>query len=197
MLTPRGASASFFGGALLWLWVATALYGGWVVGLAPGPHTADGARGAAAVLPAVGATIHNDLLGLAALLVAWRLARGGANRTGVHALALFWSAHQVAKVNLFLGVAHPGTELLPPYLAHLGRHFGPAVNSPALAPSVALLAALAAWLLVRARRDTRPWARHGARLLAALAALAALEHLLLGVGAGAALWSVFLATRGS
>lgn len=190
VLTPRGAAASFFGGALLWLWVATALYGGWVVGVAP----AAGA-GLPPLLRAVGATLHNDLLGLAVLLLAWRLARTGPNRTGVAVVALFWGAHQLAKVNLFLGVEHPGTEFLPSYLAHLATHFGPRANSPALALSVAALGGLAGWLAVRARRDPRPWARHAAWLLAALAALAALEHVLLGAGAGASLWSVFLAAR--
>ncbi|MGZ8378105.1 MAG: DUF3623 family protein [Gemmatirosa sp.] len=194
VLTPRGAVRSFFGGALLWLWVAATLYGGWVVGVAA---VAPAVSGVAGAVQAARATLHNDVLGLAVLLLAWGLARGGANRTGVWTLALFWAAHQVAKVNLFLGVEHPGAEFLPSYLQHLARHFGPAVNSPALPVTVAAFVALAAWLAARARAEPRPWVRQGRWLLAALAALAALEHLLLGIGSGTALWSVFLAARGT
>lgn len=216
--TARGATWSFFGGALLWLWVATLLYGGWVVGAAPaalgnsalgasalgGSAFGDFALGVHApggvtlriVAHAIAATLYSDLLGLATIALAAWLTRRSANRTGLWALALFWTAHQAAKLNVFLGVRHPGVEFLPPYLQHLARYFGPAVNSPALPATVAALLLLAMWLTRRARRATTTGARRAAWLLATLATLAAVEHVWLGLSAPPAPWALFLRARG-
>jgi putative photosynthetic complex assembly protein 2 len=190
-LTARGATRSFFGGALLWFWVATLLYGGWVVGIPTGLAAADASRGSLAA-EAIAATLYNDVLGLAVIAGALLLARGGANRAGALAVVTFWCSHQLAKLNVFAGVVHPGTEFLPPYLRHLERYFGPPENSPLLGVSVVVLFAIAAVLAFGSARATVAWRRRQSALLAALIALAALEHVLLGVRSSNALWDVFL-----
>jgi putative photosynthetic complex assembly protein 2 len=98
---------------------------------------------------------------------------------------------------VFFGVRHAGAEFLPPDLAHLERFFGPARNSALLPVTVLLLAALVGGLALGAWRATTPLARTGRALLAALAALALLEHALLGVDAALPIWELFLRARGT
>ena len=97
---------------------------------------------------------------------------------------------------MFAGVVNAGEGLLPSYLAHLERFFGPPVNSPLLPATLAALAGLVLWLVVRTRAEARPGARHAGWLLVVLAALALLEHALLGVRVSPALWEPFLGVRG-
>lgn len=193
--TPAAAARSFAGGALLWGWLSTLFYGAWVTGIRPGT-VVEGGPSLPLAAQAIAATLYADLLAVAVLLlVAW-LGWRRPNQVGLWTLALFWGAHQTAKLNVFFGVRHAGAEFLPRSLAHLELFFGPARNSPLLAPTVALLAALTLALAVRAVRARSPFARTGAALLAALASLALLEHVLLGVDATLPIWDAFLRARG-
>ena len=189
-LGAGGALRSFAGGVSLWLWCAITFYGGWIVGPMPVGPVPDGTL--ARALAALHATAHADAAGLLALAAAFVAVRGAPNRTGAHALLLLWAAHHLARLNVFAGVASPGVELLPPYLRHLAGYFGAPANSPLLLPSVALLALVAAGLVVRGRRRSTAGARQGAWMLATLAALAALEHLLLGFAGTWAVWAPFV-----
>lgn len=194
--SARQVLASFHGGSLLWLWVATMLYGGWIVGtpVTP-PATAGGPRTFGLALDAIGATLYNDLVGLACVVVAWGLVRGSPNKAGAWALSAFWGAHQVAKVNLFLGVAYPGVDFLPSYLSHFAGFFGAAGNSPFLYLTIAGFGLLAASLVAQTRRATREGPRMLLALQATLVLLMLVEHTWLGVGSGAALWTLFLSAR--
>jgi putative photosynthetic complex assembly protein 2 len=203
------AARAVLAGALLWTCVSAAFYGGWVVGpeVAPpaGPHAVTLGRAARAVA----ATSYSSLLTLALLAAAWRLAvpngaagppaarAGAAARFAPLTLAALWAAHELAKLNVFLGVANPGAELLPTYLASLRAYFGPARNSPLLAPSVAALAAATAAAGLAAWRARGPAGRVGFALLAGVLALAAFEHAVLGVPEGLDWWDAFLRWRGS
>jgi putative photosynthetic complex assembly protein 2 len=188
--------ASFHGGSLIWLWVAAMLYGGWIVG-APvtAPESAGAPRTIDLALDAIAATIYNDLLGLACIVVLWRIMRDAPNKGGVWALAAFWGAHQVAKLNLFFGVAYPGADFLPSYLAHLARFFGATTNSPFLYLTIAGFGLLATSLIARTRREVREGPRMLLSLKATLVLLMLVEHTWLGVGSGAALWTLFLSAR--
>jgi putative photosynthetic complex assembly protein 2 len=194
--TGGAAFRSFLGGALLWAWVSTLFYGGWVTGLRPA-EVSVGGPSVRLALEAIGATLYADLLALAAIALAVGVTRRGPNRVGLWTLLLFWGAHQTAKLNVFFGVRHAGAEFLPPDLAHLERFFGPARNSALLPVTVLLLAALVGGLALGAWRATTPLARTGRALLAALAALALLEHALLGVDAALPIWELFLRARGT
>ncbi len=191
--SPRGAQLGFLAGAFLWIWVSTTFYGGWLVGPElPIPASA-GPSAPLAVL-AIAATAWNEVA--AALAFAYTVAVHGRNPMPMYTLGAFWAADQLAKLNVFLGVANPGTHFLPDALAFLVAFFGPQRNSPLLPASVVVLAALSATLLVRAVRGRAPFAREGNALLAALLALAALEHLLLGLPLQLPLWDPFLRARG-
>ena len=191
----RGEIASFFGGALLWTCVSAAFYGGWVVGR---PSAVDaGAPTMLRALDAVAATSHSAVLAAGLLAIAWWATRRRPNRVGVQAFAIFWAAHELAKLNVFLGVVNPGAQFLPDYLTHLQRYFGPARNSLLLPISVLALGVGAATLLRASRRRPVGDRRTGLALLAGIAALAALEHALLGTSRALGWWDAFLAWRGA
>ena len=191
----RGEIASFFGGAFLWTCVSAAFYGGWVVGRAP--QAGVGATTMQRALDAVAATSHSAVLAAGLLAIGWWVTRRQPDRVGVHAFAIFWAAHELAKLNVFLGVVNPGAQFLPDYLAHLQRYFGPARNSPLLPLSVLALTWGAAALLRASRRRSAGDGRTGLALLAGVAALAALEHALLGTTRALGWWDAFLAWRGA
>jgi putative photosynthetic complex assembly protein 2 len=194
--TPAAARESLLGGALLWAWVSASFYAGWIVGPGlQGPTTADGPSFRAA-LEALHSTWYNEVASVGCLVLAWVLTRGASNRMGLHVLVVFWGMHQLARVNLFLGVVNPATRFLPEPLLWLAEFFGPARNSPLLALSVIWLSFLAALLFRRARVAPDPFRRHAAALLGVLVALGALEHLLLGTSWDAPLWDAFLRARG-
>jgi putative photosynthetic complex assembly protein 2 len=195
--TAGAAARAVLAGALLWTTVSAAFYGGWVVGPAVTPPTAD-APTLARAARAVAATAYSALLALALLVAAVRLTRRG-GAAAVFApvtLATLWAAHELAKLNVFLGVANPGAELLPSYLAPLRAYFGPPRTSPLLAPSVAALAGAAVVAFAAARRAAQPARRVGWALVGGVIALAAFEHALLGARAPVAWWDAFLRWRG-
>ena len=192
--SPGAALSSFAGGALLWTAVSASLYGGWVVGRPLGASA--GAPALLRAADAIAATGYNALLAAALLALALRVTRDAPNRLGVLAFAVFWAVHELAKLNVFLGVVNPGVQFLPPYLAHLARYFGPPHNSALLLPSVAALAVAAAVAARRAATHPAGGRRVGAALLACVLALAALELALLGTARDLGWWDAFLAWRG-
>jgi putative photosynthetic complex assembly protein 2 len=192
--TPAAAFRSFAAGSLLWLWISTLFYGGWVTGVRPGGAAPAGPSLALAA-QAIAGTLHADLLALGVIALAVRLTWRAPNRVGLWALLLFWGAHQTGKLNVFFGVRHAGAEFLPRELGYLSRFFGPPANSPLLPATVIALAALAGLLVWRAVKARTPFARAGHAMLGTLAALALLEHVLLGVEFTVPLWDAFLRAR--
>jgi putative photosynthetic complex assembly protein 2 len=193
-VTPKSAQLAFIGGAFLWVLVQTTFYGGWLVGpelaipasAGPSPRLA---------IHAIGATAWN--MAAAAAVFGWCVAVSGRNGMGWRTVGAFWACDQLAKLNVFLGVANPGTHFLPDHLTFLVAYFGPQRNSALLPVSVAVLAALAGWLLWRVVRDRDGFAREANALLGVLLALAALEIMLLGLPVQLPLWDLFLHARGS
>jgi len=211
--TAGGATRSFLGGALLWAWAQVAFYGGWMVGpvtALPGGQAPTWALAVAAVRSTAYAEVA-AAFALAAAILATRdeppagasrglegsVAPGEAtNRTAIWTVLAFWITHETAKLNVFLGVANPGSRFLPDRLAFLRAFFGPPANSPLLVVTVVALAWATGWLCVRAWRATRPFDAQRAALLATLVGLATLEHALLALPADVPLWDVFLRARG-
>jgi putative photosynthetic complex assembly protein 2 len=194
--SPAAGRRSLIGGALLWAWVSATFYAGLIVGPGIGAPPDAAGPSLALALQAIHATSYNEAASLACLALAWALTRGGVNRLGFHVLLVFWAMHQLARLNIFLGVVNPATHFLPERLAWLTTFYGPARNSPLLAVSVVLLGLVALVFLRRARGGAAPFQRHAAALLGILVALGALEHLLLGVSWNAPLWDAFLRLRG-
>lgn len=191
--TPAAARAAFLAASLLWWWTATVFYLGW--GVADVGAPAGPARSARLALQAIAATWRPDVVAVAVIIGVATLVWRHRNRVALWALLAFWGTLQTAKLNVFAGVRHPGADWLPERLAGLRVFFGPEQNSALLPATVVVLAALTAWLAVRAWRARDGFQRHAAALLAVLLALALVEHVMLGVDTTLPLWDPFLRLR--
>lgn len=192
--SPAGIRRAFFGGAMLWAWISATFYGGWLTGFHPvGPVPAAPSWGA--VMPAIAATLVNDSATLLLLIVGAFMDRDARNRTGLWTLLLFWAVQQVAKLNVFFGVANPAANFLPPHLAYLRQFFGPTVNSPFLAVSLVAVSAATLWTAAGARPSRPPGRREAAALYATILGLAVLELGVLGVQLESTPWDSFLRAR--
>ena len=192
--TVLGAERAFLGAALIWLWVATTFYGGWIIGPELSSLTADGPGFPLAML-ALRATATHELLGVGMIALAYTV--HGRNPVGWLTLVTFWGADQVARLNIFFGVASPGLRYLTPRLAFLGAFFGPEKNSALLLPSIGLACVLAAWQWRRVWRCTTDFDRVVGVLFGVLITLAGLEFVLLGLRWDAPFWDLFLRARGA
>ena len=193
--SPAAAWWGFLAGGTLWAWVQAALYGGWLVGPgAPVTMVLPVSRVAEA-FAALRSTAWSDLASVGVLAVTAALAIGAKNRMPFWTVLLLWSAHQVARVNVFLGVANAGADLLPAHLAFLKQFFGPASNSPLLPVSVLLWTGIAIWLARWGWRAGTLFQQRAGLVLGVLAALAALEHLFLGLPTSLPIWNAFLSGR--
>ena len=191
--TPAAARIAFLAASLLWWWTATLFYLGWGIAEVGAPAGPTGS--AQLALQAIAATWRPDVVALAVIAGVGALVWRRPNRVALWALLAFWGTLQTAKLNVFAGVRHPGAEWLPESLAGLRVFFGPTQNSALLPATVVVLAALAAWLAIRAWRARDGFDRHASALLAVLVALAVVEHVMLGVDATLRLWDPFLSLR--
>ncbi len=193
--TAASARRTFLAATAIWMWINVGLYGGWIVG--PG-HSASVA-GEATVFratEAIASLLWHELLCVAVLFVTWLHVRTSPNRLAFNGLATYWAVLQVAKLNIFFGVANPGARFLPPHLQFLLSYYGPPVNTNFLPFSffAAVGVALMFWWHGWQTKDA--FLRQSRALLAMLIALAAVEYLLLAVPSHAPLWEVFLKARG-
>lgn len=193
--SPSGVRRSFLGGAMLWAWVSATFYGGFLTGFHPTvPIPAAPAWGA--VVPAIAATFVNDAATLLMLIAGVVMDRDARNRTGLWTLLLFWGVQQVAKLNVFFGVANPAANFLPPHLGYLRQFFGPPVNSPFLWMSLVAVLGVTVWAAWGARPSRPAGRREAAALYATILGLAVLELAVLGVELESTPWDSFLRARG-
>ncbi|MCU0618949.1 MAG: DUF3623 family protein [Gemmatimonadaceae bacterium] len=187
---------SFLAGAVVWTWVCTGLYGGWIVGPSQ-PATIGGGPSFALAAEAIWSLASHYALCLVMLAGLWWMVRTAPNRTAFWTLFTFWSVHEIAKLDVFLGVANPGARFVPQHMQFLLTYYGPAENSFMLPVTTGLAAIAAVLLFFRAWLHARvPMIRQQSILCGVVFALAALEYALLGVRTDAPLWDIFLEWRG-
>jgi putative photosynthetic complex assembly protein 2 len=195
--TPSGARRAFLGAAFLWSWVQVAFYGAWIVGpearMVPVPAEAPSW---ALAVRAVASMLWYQLMMLGVMGWAWRVTAGRVNRMAWWTLTLFWLVHQMASINIFLGVENPGRGFFPEPLAYLESYFGPTRNSWLLPASLALLLTWTIGVVVRALRSLTPFRRQALLLLSVIGALSVAELAILGAPLTVPLWDAFLAIRG-
>ena len=193
--TAAAARRTFLATTAIWMWINVGLYGGWIVG--PGkPASIAGEASLIRATEAVTSLLWHELLCVLVLFVTWLHVRQSPNRLAFWTLATYWLVLQVAKLNIFLGVANPGARFLPPHLQFLLAYYGPPENTGWLPVSffTAIGVALIFWWNGWQAKDA--FVRQSRALLAMLIALAAVEYALLGVHSEAPLWEVFLKARG-
>jgi putative photosynthetic complex assembly protein 2 len=128
-------------------------------------------------LAASRAIAYHEAALLAALsVVAW-LTAGAGNSLGIATFALLWLMRLSTKLNIFFGVPNPASELLPPRIAYLKRHFRRAPMTLMFPISVTIATVTVALLASHASGYPPASAgRTSYTILTTLAALGLLEH---------------------
>lgn len=195
--TPSAARRSFLGGAFLWTWAQVTFYGAWVIGPASlRLHIPAQPPSWSFAVQAVLSMFWYQLVMLAVLATTAFITHKRANRVGWWTAALFWCVHQIASINIFLGVENSGRGFFPEPLVFLESYFGPAVNSWFLPFTIACVIAYALYTALFAIRGRTPGYRQAMMLLTVIGVLSVLELAVLGAPIQLPLWEAFLAVRG-
>ncbi len=170
------AYGAFTAAILLWGTQELAFLTGFLTGPRPlaCPPAVHGLRRAAY---AIGAILYHELALLGSGAAVAAVTFGGVNQVGFFTFLILWVMRLSAKLNLFLGVPVLNDEVMPVHLTFIRSYFTRgAVNG--LFPVAMGLSILATMMLVaRAFSDEAgPATQAGSLLLAALLALAILEH---------------------
>jgi putative photosynthetic complex assembly protein 2 len=140
------------------------------------------------------AVITHELALVASILAIAAVTWGAENQAGLWAFIILWVLRLSSKINLFLGVANTGKELLPVHLVYLGSYFGkPSMNRffPLSVTTSTLAAGALVVLAVQASDGSM--SQTGFALLAALTALGLIEHWIMMLPVEASyVWRIFL-----
>ena len=170
-----GAYVAFIAALALWGWIELAF----LTGVVTGPNRRPMPPGIAEwerFVRAWGTIAYHEMLLVAVLLGIVLFGRGAENVVGLATFATLFVARVSAKLNLYLGVRKINVEFIPSGLRHLPSHFRIARMNWLFPISVtALTGATGYWVSMVMAADA-PGAMVGYALVAALTALALLEH---------------------
>jgi putative photosynthetic complex assembly protein 2 len=177
--TTLGACVAFGAAILVWGWIELSFLLGVVTG--PRRHAcAPGCHGPRHFRHAVEAILYHELATLATLIGLAALTWRAANAYAFWTFLLLWSLRVSAKLNLHFGVPNVAAAMLPPHLGYLASFFRQQPMSRLFPLSATIAAGLAALLCCVAwSARYAPFAGTGLTLLAALATLGFLEHVML------------------
>jgi putative photosynthetic complex assembly protein 2 len=195
----NGAVVIGFTAALtLWAWNEMAFLMGFVTGPRKSAAT-PGVRGWARFRQSAATLISHEIAIAATAVAVWLIVRDSANHFGLWTFAVLWVMRLSTKINIFLGAPNVTVEFLPPHLSYLATYFRKRPMNGFFPLSITLSTLAAAWLAHLALRPGLDAGEVlGYSLLAALMALAVLEHWLLFVPVPAArLWSWSLRSHGA
>jgi putative photosynthetic complex assembly protein 2 len=171
-----GVYLGFAAALALWGWVELAFLSGVLTGPNHVPSPT-GLHPRARFARALLAVAWHELA-LAAIMIGLIWAQwGGANTIAAATFALLLIARTLAKINLFLGVPRINLQFVPRPIAHIKSHFRLAPATGFLWISIGILGIITTALIRRALTAAPPENSLGYTVLAALAALALLEHL--------------------
>ncbi len=172
------AYLAFLSAIAIWGWIEFAF----LTGVITGPNRTDCpafVRPWERFIRAWGTIAYHEMALVLALLVILFVTWGAQNTFGFWTFAVLFFARISAKLNLFLGVPKINTEFLPTPLAHLPSHFRHASMNWLFPISITALSFANACWLERIYAAESQGAVVGFTLLAALTALALLEHWLM------------------
>ena len=173
--TTTGTYAAFLSALAVWGWIELAFLSGVITGPNTDPCPPF-SRGWDRFWRATTTILWHEAVLVAALVLLAYAAWSAANPFGLYTFALLFFARLSAKLNLFFGVPRIHTEFLPRPLSHLASHFRHAGMNWVFPISVTLLTFATGCWLERAVTAESDAALIGHILLAALTALALLEH---------------------
>jgi putative photosynthetic complex assembly protein 2 len=190
--TVGGAYMAFTTGLLLWAFVESSFYTGYIVGIDPNVTEPVPPSWTSFTL-AVQSSIFHELLVLALGLSALYLMRDATNRFGLYIFLIFWFFHQSAKLNVFFGVTNTGSDFLPETVAGL-QPFMHTQPMNFLFPFSVTINTIVGWHLLRRgfAKNEVPWRQVGYVLVGTMAALAAAEHWFLVLPLEGTLWDISL-----
>jgi putative photosynthetic complex assembly protein 2 len=188
---------AFTAALLLWGWNEMAFLMGFVTGPRKTAAT-PGARGWMRFRQSAATLISHEVAIAATALAVWLIVGDSANHFGFWTFAVLWVMRLSTKINIFLGAPNVTVEFLPPHLSYLASYFRKRPMNGFFPLSITLSTLAAAWLAHLAlRAGAGAGEVLGYSLLAALTALAVLEHWLLFVPVPAArLWGWSLRSHG-
>ena len=172
--SPWAAYAAFACALVLWGWHELSFLMGFVTGPNRKPCPPD-ARGWQRFRLAAGTLIYHEAAMFACVAVIAASTWGKANQTATLTFLLLFVMRLSAKFNIFAGVPHLSTEMMPDHMRYLASYFRIAPPRWFFLASISSIAILAAWLADRALSSQGGIAT-GYALAFALAALAFIEH---------------------
>ena len=171
-----GVYLGFAAALALWGWVELAFLSGVLTGPNHMPSPAGLAPRARFARALLAVAWHE--LALAAIMSGLIWAQwGGVNTIAAATFALLLVARTLAKINLFLGVPRINLQFIPRPITHIKSHFRVAPATGFLLLSICILVMLTVLFIIWAQDGVTPENSLGYTILAALAALALLEHL--------------------
>jgi putative photosynthetic complex assembly protein 2 len=195
--TVAGAYIGFTCGLMIWAWQEISFYTGAVTG--PRKITCEkGCSGWRHFGHAIEANLFHELSILLFAVLCVALTQYGANKTGLWTYLLLWWMHESARLNVFLGVRNLNEQFLPEHMAFL-RSFLRRKPINVLFPfSVTISTLMTFWLAQQALGANSDGSAASFSFLAALLALAVLEHWFLVLPLPAEkLWSWSLPRKGT
>jgi len=168
------AYVAFACALVLWGWHELSFLMGFVTGPNRNPCPPD-ARGWRRFRLAASTLIYHEVAMFVCLLVMAAATWGKPNQTATLTFLLLFVMRLSAKFNIFAGVPHLSTEMMPDHMRYLASYFRIAPPRWFFILSVSGIAVLAAWLADLAL-SSRGGIATGYALAFALAALAFLEH---------------------
>ncbi len=195
---PRGAYMGFTSALLVWGWFEMAFLAGILTGpnLLPTPARTGGPD---RFRRACGAIAYSEVALVFTGVLILLLSLGAPNQVALWTYLVLFGARIFAKLNLHLGVPNINDEFLPRPVRHLTTHFRRAPMNGFFPVSVTLLTlATACWVERAMGAPAGSGAETGFALLAAMTALAVLEHWMMVVPMhDAALWRWLLSSQKS
>ena len=177
--TAVAAVAGFCAALALWSWIEVTFLTGAITGPFRALPAGVRRRGWRHALAALRAILWHEIAIIAVAAAAALLTAGRPNTIGLAALLVLWVLRSSAKLNLFLGVRNLGEGFLPGHLAHLLDYLHHRRMNALLPFSLLGGSLLAVWLASRAAAASTPVDTVGYTMVATLAALGVLEHLLM------------------
>jgi len=173
--TSVGAAYLGFGfGVLVWAWAEIGLLTGLITGPSAKPCP-PGAKGRTRFVAALQTILHHELAILALGVLLGAMLWNAENQVALHTYLILYVMRQSAKLNIYLGARNLGESMLPPHLQHLASYFRKRTMN-ALFPASITGGTVAALLLLQQGLGGDPFVAASYTLLAALMALAVIEH---------------------
>jgi putative photosynthetic complex assembly protein 2 len=170
--------AGFLGALAIWGWIELAFLAGIVTGPERRPCP-PGLAGMARFRRAWNTVAHHELALATGLLVLVLLSSGAENKVALWTYLVLWVARVSAKLNLFFGVPRINVEFVPARLDHIKGYFRQGPVTPFFPLAITLLTLATGGLIAQLVLASDPVPVAALTLLAALSALALLEHWLM------------------